>query len=125
MNGKLDFPCLQILKLIVLKASKAPPKRIPLLKVAGFLEKIKPTMPPVKMRPPVMRIIKVLTNHNNKVAARIINTTEIINYKRDRNIVEMFPVIWNSLFMLVDIFLKNKRIHLIYVTSSIYLSQKQ
>lgn len=65
MNGKLDFPCLQTLKLMVLKASKAPPKRTPLLKVAGFLEKIKPTMPPVKTRLPVMSIIKVLTNHKN------------------------------------------------------------
>ena len=51
MNGKLDFPCLQILKLKVLRASRAPPKS----KVVGFLENTKPTSPPLRTRPPVIK----------------------------------------------------------------------
>lgn len=52
MNGKLDFPCLQIFKLKVLSASKAPPE-IKLLNADGFLEKMKLIRPPLRTIPPV------------------------------------------------------------------------
>jgi hypothetical protein len=55
MNGKLDFPCLQIFKLKVLRASKAPPKSTPVLRVARFLVKTKPRRPPLKTSPPVTK----------------------------------------------------------------------
>lgn len=51
MNGKLDFPCRQIFKLKVLRASKAPPKS----KVVVFLENIKPISPPLRTRPPIIK----------------------------------------------------------------------
>lgn len=54
MNGKLDFPCLQILRLKVLTASNAPPIKA-VLKLAGFLEKIRPKSPPPSTRPPVTK----------------------------------------------------------------------
>ena len=52
INGKLDFPCCHIFKLKVLRASKAPPYNTPDIRVAGFLEKIKPIRPPLKTIPP-------------------------------------------------------------------------
>ena len=64
MKGKLDFPCLQIFKLKVLRASKAPPKSTPVLRVARFLEKTKPRSPPLKTRPPVTKYkLKVLSKY--------------------------------------------------------------
>lgn len=57
MKGKLDFPCLQIFKLKVLRASKAPPKSTPVLKDAGFLENANPASPPLNISPPVARYI--------------------------------------------------------------------
>lgn len=54
MNGKLDFPCLQILRLKVLTASNAPPIKA-VLKLAGFLEKIRPKSPPPSTRLPVTK----------------------------------------------------------------------
>lgn len=55
MNGTLDFPCLQNFKLKVLRASKAPPKSTPELRVEGFLERTKPRSPPLKTSPPVVQ----------------------------------------------------------------------
>ena len=55
MNGKLEFPSLQILKLKVLRASKAPPKGTPVLRVVGFHVKTKPRSPPLKPSPPVTK----------------------------------------------------------------------
>lgn len=52
MYGRLDFPFLQIFRLRVLRASRGPPKKIPVPKLAGFLEKTKPTNPPNKTMPP-------------------------------------------------------------------------
>ena len=52
MNGKLDFPCLQIFKLKVLKTSKAPPET-KLLNADGFLEKMKLISPPLRTIPPI------------------------------------------------------------------------
>jgi hypothetical protein len=54
MNVKLEFPCLQILKLKVLRASKAPQKSTPVLRVAGFLVKTKPRSP-LKTSSPVTK----------------------------------------------------------------------
>jgi hypothetical protein len=51
-NGRLDFPCLQIFKLKVLSASKAPPNNTPVPKLTAFLEKTKPRSPPLKTTPP-------------------------------------------------------------------------
>lgn len=51
-NGKLDFPCLQIFKLKVLSASKAPPYNKPVPKDTAFFENTKPMSPPLKTIPP-------------------------------------------------------------------------
>lgn len=51
-NGKLDFPCLQIFKLKVLSASKAPPYNTPVPKDTAFFENTKPMSPPLKTIPP-------------------------------------------------------------------------
>uniref|UniRef100_A0A2P2K5A9 Uncharacterized protein n=1 Tax=Rhizophora mucronata TaxID=61149 RepID=A0A2P2K5A9_RHIMU len=51
-NGKLEFPCLQFFKLKVPRNSKAPPNSV-VLSVAIFLENIKPTKPPVIIKPPL------------------------------------------------------------------------
>ena len=47
MKGKLDFPCLQIFKLKVLRASKAPSKEHSSGQRARFGEKTKPSTPPL------------------------------------------------------------------------------
>lgn len=54
-NGTLDFPCLQTFKLKMLRASKAPPKSTPVLKVVGFLVNTKPAIPPLRTSPPIER----------------------------------------------------------------------
>lgn len=56
INGKLDLPSLQIFKLQVLRANKAPPNNKPVAKVAAFLVKINPKSPPPKTNPPAHKL---------------------------------------------------------------------
>ena len=65
MKGKPDFPCLQIFKLKVLRASKAPSKEHTSGQSARFLEKTKPRSPPLKTSPPITKYkLKVISKYS-------------------------------------------------------------
>ena len=53
MNGELDCPFLQTLRLNVPRASIAPPNSIPVVTLAEFLENRNPRRPTPNTKPPV------------------------------------------------------------------------